>query len=147
MTSTLLRALTLLLLMSACVRQSTLHAPVVGSPFSALDAAASTQTEPTGDVPVADLERMSANAQLRWGTEGTGGLAFSFHNHLEQEVDDIRLRLVIRSEGGEVLSDRTYEWSHPVDALADSATLNLPAQRVPQAGETLIWGLVGATKR
>ena len=142
-----LQVLALTLLLGACGRPDPLSDPGVGSPLATLDELASTETEPAGDVPAADLDRMSSNARLRWGTTGSGGLRLTFHNHLEQEVEDVRVRLVICSEEGEVLSDRTYEWPSPVDAVADSSHLNLPAQRVPEGNETLTWAIVGATRR
>ena len=139
--------LTISILLGACAPSVPLTGPVAGSPLGLLNDMASTDTEPTGDVSLVDLEQMSANAQLRWGTTELGGLQFSFHNHLEQEVEQTRLRVVILSDEGEVRSDRTYEWAAPVDALADSSWLNLPAKRVPVKDETFAWGIVGALKR
>jgi hypothetical protein len=147
MSSNLLRVLTLSMLLGACARSLPLSDPVVGSPLGLLDELASTDTEPTGDVSIVDLERMSSNAQLRWGTTELGGLQFSFHNHLEQEVEQTRLRVVILSDEGGVRSDRTYEWAAPVDAIADSSWLNISTKRVPVKDETFAWGIVGATKR
>ena len=138
--------LALTLLLGACSQPGHLSDPVEGSSFAALDEAAATETEPQGDVSAADLDRMSAHARLRWGTQGSGGLVLTLHNHLEQEVDDVRLRLVIYSAVGELRSDRTYEWSHPVKALSDTV-LNLAAARVPEGDEALTWGIVGATRR
>lgn len=114
----------------------------VGRSIAKLDEMARTTSTPKGDVPLEDLDRMSSNSRVTWA--GPNMTVF-LHNHLDQGVEDILLRLVIFSESGEVVIDKVYDHSW-CPANSDLA-FKLRVSRLPEPGETLAWGLLGAKKR
>lgn len=136
-------ALPAALLLAACTSPDA-SLPSVGKSTAELNRLAGTNTKPIGEVAAADIDRISASGQLT--ISGTGAW-FSVHNHLPHEVEDLMVRIVIMSDDGEVVSDRTYASTWRVSPRRDSAHLALTVMRTPRSQETFAWGIVGASKR
>jgi hypothetical protein len=130
------------LLLAGCSFKKPIGPRASGSTLAAVNDKASQIYLHTGDIPTADLDKMSTSGQAHYEQ-------LFFHarmnNHLAQPLGNVTVRLIISSADGQVRKDNTFV-RELLAAPHSDFQVTIKMTRLPKPRETWAWSLVDGSK-
>ncbi|MDE0914170.1 MAG: hypothetical protein OSB57_03210 [Planctomycetota bacterium] len=130
------------LLLAGCSSKERIEARASGSTLAAVNDKASQIYLHTGNIPTADLDKMSTSGEAHYEQ-------LFFHarmnNHLAQPLGNVTVRLIISSAKGQVCADNIFV-RELLAAPHSDFQVTIKMERHPRSRQTWAWSLVDGSK-